>query len=107
MIDAPHDAATANHSYVAHYATPYLMADRLDMIATRATDAARRLPNARLHAAILTGMAAFYLSAPEAQLPAARSAAGRVRRRLGAGVGLPLALLRARRRLSGRRRNQR
>ena len=97
MIDAPHDAATANHSYVAHYATPDLVAHRLDVIAASATDAARELPHARQHSAILASMAAFYLAAPEAQLPAARPAADRVRHRLGGNVGLPLAMLRARR----------
>ena len=97
MVDAPQDAATANHSYVEHYATPYLMADRLDVIAGRAADAARGLPHARQHAAILAGMAAFYLAAPEAQLPAARPAAQRVRRRLNGDVGLPLVIFRARR----------
>lgn len=99
MVDAPHDSATANHSYVGHYATPHLMADRLDEIAARATGAARHLPHARQHAAILAGMAAFYLAAPEAQLPAAHPAADRVLRRLGGDVRLPLAMLRARRRL--------
>jgi len=103
MIDAPHDIATANHSYVEHYATAHLMADRLDEIAARATRAARRLPHSEVHAAILAGMAAFYLAAPEAQLPAAHPAADRVRRRLGANVGLPLAMLRARRRLRRQR----
>lgn len=99
MIDAPHDAATANHSYVAHYTTPQVAANRLDVIAARATDAAHDLPHARRHAAILAGMAAFYLAAPEAQLPAAGPAADRVRDRLGGNVALPLTMLRARRRL--------
>ncbi len=107
MIDAPHDIATANHSYVEHYAAPQLMADRLEVIAARATDAARRLPHAHLHAAILAGMAAFYLAAPEAQLPSARPAARRVRRCLGGNVGLPLAMLRARRCFRRRRPRQR
>jgi|SRR5829696_5451519 len=100
MIDAPHDAATANHSYVAHYTTPRVAAHRLDVIAARATEATRELPHARMHAAILAGMAAFYLAAPEAQLPAARPAADRVRQRLGGNVGLPLAMFRGRRSLS-------
>ncbi|MDQ2669515.1 MAG: tetraprenyl-beta-curcumene synthase family protein [Gemmatimonadota bacterium] len=102
MVDAPHDLATANHSYVEHYATPHFMADRLDEISARAMHAARRLAHPHQHAAILAGMAAFYLAAPEAQLPAAHPAADRVRRRLGGDVSLPLAMLRARRRL-GRR----
>jgi tetraprenyl-beta-curcumene synthase len=107
MIDAPHDAATANHSYVAHYATPRVAAHRLDVIAARATDAARELPHARLHAAILAGMAAFYLAAPEAQLLAARPAADRVRQRLSGDIGLPLTMLRGRRWLRRLGRRQR
>lgn len=101
MIDAPCDAVTGNHSYVEHYATPQLMARRLDLIATRAVDVARHLPHAPGHAAILAGMAAYYLAAPEAELPAALPAAVRVRHRLGSSVGLPLAMLRVRRWLSG------
>jgi tetraprenyl-beta-curcumene synthase len=100
MIDAPHDLATANHSYVEHYATPRLMANRLEAIAARAAHAARQLPHPEVHAAILAGMSAFYLAAPEAQLPAARPAAQRVRHRLGGNLGLPLAMLRTRRCLS-------
>lgn len=100
MIDSQHDALTGNHSYVEHYATPHVMASRLDVIAARAVDAARHLPHAQQHAAILAGMAAFYLASPEAQLPAVLPAARRVRSRLGRNVGVPLAMLRVRRRLS-------
>jgi tetraprenyl-beta-curcumene synthase len=101
MIDSREDADTNNHSYVSHYTSPHLMAARLDLIAERAACAARQLPRARQHVAILAGMTAFYLASRDAQLPPARVAARRVHDRIGANLGLPLALLRARRLVSG------
>jgi tetraprenyl-beta-curcumene synthase len=100
MIDSREDADTDNHSYVSHYTSPQLMAARLELIAEEAACAARQLPRARQHVAILTGMAAFYLASPDARLPPARVAARQVRQRIGSSLALPLALLRARRRLS-------
>jgi tetraprenyl-beta-curcumene synthase len=103
MIDSREDAGTNNHSYVSHYPSPQHMAARLDRIAQEAIDATQRLPRARQHAAILAGMAAFYLASQDAQLPAAAIAARRVRLRIGANLSIPLAMLRARRVLDGSR----
>ena len=67
LVDVAADADGMSHSYVSYYATDAEMADRIVDVTRRATRDARALPQGRYHLAILSGVAAFYLSTQEAR----------------------------------------
>lgn len=64
FVDREADAASGDHSLVAHYPDPSAQADRLAAIATEARLRTRRLRDGGTHTLILTAMVSFYLSAP-------------------------------------------
>ena len=98
LVDYERDAGVASHSSVGHYASGDAAANRLATIAREAEAEARRLPRGRRHAAILTGLAGFYLSSPNVDTPFARPVKAEVVSSLGPMLPPILATMRMRRR---------
>lgn len=88
--DQIEDAATDDHSYVAHYSDPEAARVRLGQIVEQTMRFARELPDGRRHAVIAACMIAMYLSKEDVRSPALRASS----RSIAAGGGwLPLHLL--------------
>ncbi|HYV16462.1 MAG TPA: DUF2600 family protein [Conexibacter sp.] len=102
LIDRDQDAVSGYHNYLGYYATGAVAACRLANIAERAERAVRSLRRSHRHAAIVAGVAGFYLSASEAHTPFAAPIRARVLDCSGDGAPLILALMRLRRRLAER-----
>jgi tetraprenyl-beta-curcumene synthase len=98
LIDRDEDAAAGEHNYMDYYSSAGEAADRLALIAARASAAAAKLSQPRRHAAILTGVAAFYLSAAGARTPFAPPIRDRLLDSLGPAARPLAALLRLQRR---------
>ena len=98
LIDREEDAAAGAHNYLAYYRDAGDAADRLDLIAHLAAAAIDPLRHRRRHAAILAGVAGFYLSAAEAETPYARPSRDRLLRSTGPAVRPIVAVMRQRRR---------
>jgi tetraprenyl-beta-curcumene synthase len=96
LVDVAEDHATGQHSLVGRYASTQEAADRMGLLAARALRASQALPNARAHTLVLTAMASFYLSAPEAGTPGALPVARAVRQALDGPAGLAMLVFRAR-----------
>lgn len=96
LIDRDEDAATDAHNYMAYYASPEEAADRLDLIAQLARSRLAELRRPHRHAAILTGVVGFYLSAREAETPYAHPIRERLLRSAGPVVRPILAFMRRR-----------
>jgi tetraprenyl-beta-curcumene synthase len=102
LIDHAYDTDAVSHSNIAQYDDNLLAAGRLAAIAAQADGESRRLRRrGRRHAAIAAGIAAFYLSAPEAETPFARPIRDGVTSRLGPMVPPIMATMRLRRHLRG------
>lgn len=86
LIDREDDIARGDHNYLAYYESNELAAERLDLIASYALAATRKLPQPRRHAAILTGIAGFYLSAPGATTGYATPIRTRMIKRIGPSI---------------------
>jgi tetraprenyl-beta-curcumene synthase len=71
LVDRAEDAEIGQLSLVGCYADAEEAGARLRSIAAQATRRARELPRRGGHAALAAGMAALYLSAPEAAAPEA------------------------------------
>lgn len=97
LVDQHEDDLEVTHSYVAHYGSPQLAAERLALIAERAATDARSLPAAGRHTVLLAGMASMYLSSPGAAHSEAHLAADGVRRAMGRPVTALTFVLRMRR----------
>ncbi len=65
-IDQCDDAASGNHSYITHYGSPKIAAQRLGEIVDRAAREARGLRNGARHSVIAACMVAMYLSSDSA-----------------------------------------
>jgi tetraprenyl-beta-curcumene synthase len=100
LVDVAEDHATGQRNLIGCYTSTPEATTRMRLLAERSLGAARELPGYS-HSLILAAMASFYLSTPEASLPAARPVARAV---LGA-VGQPAALARLVFRLRLRLRN--
>jgi tetraprenyl-beta-curcumene synthase len=98
LIDREEDASTGAHNYVAYYPSNVEAANRLDLIARLARSAAERLRHPHRHAAILAGVAGFYLSATAAETPYARPIRDRLLASAGPGVRPIVTFMRQRRR---------
>lgn len=98
LIDLPHDAGTANHSFAAHYSSSELAAVRYAAIITDAEQKLRTLRGARRHRIILAGITGYYLSASEATSSFAQPATLRAIDASGSMIQPILALMRIRRR---------
>jgi len=97
LIDYPHDDGTTNHSFAKYYNSSVLAAERFVAITTEAGTLMCKLRRSRRHKIILTGIASFYLSAPEAMTKFAQPVAVRVISSLGRGATPILAVMRLRR----------
>jgi tetraprenyl-beta-curcumene synthase len=89
-VDAAEDAINGDHSYVAHYPTPELAAQRIDQLIRRSLYETRALENYEEHALIVACMAAMYLAKDSAHTRAMR---GKTRRLVSAGGSLTKLLL--------------
>ncbi|HEX3734560.1 MAG TPA: DUF2600 family protein [Solirubrobacterales bacterium] len=72
LIDRDEDAAAGAHNYMAYYRDSEEAANRLELIAHLARGGLEKLRHPHAHAAILAGVAGFYLSAAAAETPYAR-----------------------------------
>jgi tetraprenyl-beta-curcumene synthase len=97
LIDRDEDAAGGEHNYLDYYAGSADAANRLELIAHLARAATAKLRHPHRHAAILAGVAGFYLSAAEAQTPYARPVRDRLLHSTGAAVRPIVAVMRLRR----------
>lgn len=89
-VDQVEDEANGDHSYIAHYASPAIAAQRLREIVERAARESRGLPNGHRHAVIAACMIAMYLSRDSARTPAMRATTGKL---IDAGGSLTRVLL--------------
>jgi tetraprenyl-beta-curcumene synthase len=71
-VDQAEDAANGDHSYVAHYSTPELAAQRIGELVTRCMCEARTLPAGERHTLIAACMVAMYLTKDSARCPEMR-----------------------------------
>jgi tetraprenyl-beta-curcumene synthase len=97
LVDRDQDLANGEHNYLAYYESPEAAADRLAAIADHAETLIGRLPESSRHRAILSGVAAYYLSAAAAETPHALPIRERLLATLGPGGRLLAAFMRLRR----------
>jgi tetraprenyl-beta-curcumene synthase len=83
LIDKAQDTAVAQQSLLDYYTNPQEAAARMQILAREALRAAESLPKPQDHTLILAAMASFYLTAPEAAVPAAQLISRRVIETLG------------------------
>jgi tetraprenyl-beta-curcumene synthase len=102
LLDRESDRLAGEHNYLAYYASGEEAAERLGLIANRAGALAEGLPSATRHHAILAGVAAFYLSAPEATGAYARTVRKRLIDHLGPSARILGSFVRLRQ-LGGRK----
>jgi tetraprenyl-beta-curcumene synthase len=98
LVDVAEDHATGQHNLIGCYASTLEASTRMRLLAERSLRAARELPGDS-HGLILAAMASFYLSTPEASLPAARPVARAVLGVLGEPAALARLVFRLRMRL--------
>ena len=98
LIDRDEDSVVGAHNYLSYYADSEDAAARLDLIAHLARSGLAGLRHRHRHAAILAGVAGFYLSAGEAETPYARPIRDRLLRSAGPAVRPIVAFMRLRRR---------
>jgi len=103
FIDRDVDAITANHSAYRHYPTALVASERIAAIAREAAALARDLRRGRRHAAIVSGIVAYYLSAVDTGTKGC-IVARELRASVGPTVAGILATMRLRRWLTHRRR---
>lgn len=97
LIDQTEDALAGHHSLVSHYACEREAADRLSQVARCSVQLAQGLPRGKVHVAILSAMASYYLADPEASRPQARQARQAVLTALGGPTAPALLIFRIRR----------
>jgi tetraprenyl-beta-curcumene synthase len=73
-VDQADDAATGDHSYIAHYSSREVAVQRLCEVVDRGAREARGLRNGHRHAVIVACMVAMYLSGDGAKTPGLRTA---------------------------------
>jgi tetraprenyl-beta-curcumene synthase len=101
LVDVAEDRRDGQRSLLGYYASPQDAALRLMSLAACARSASRRLAGSRRHEAILTAMASYYLSAPEASSRELDGISSSVAGAAGALVKPALPLFRAGRLASG------
>jgi tetraprenyl-beta-curcumene synthase len=94
VIDREQDLAGGGRGHVRYYANPEQMGLRLAAVAHEAMGRAHALPHAAHHAMTLTGVVAYYASAPAASDAFARPAIACVRRELRPLIAPTLAVMR-------------
>jgi tetraprenyl-beta-curcumene synthase len=93
-IDEAEDAANHDHSYLAHYPSARVAAERIRELVGRSREEVRRLRNGSRHALVLAGMVAMYLSADAARTAGKRSTTRALVRAGGALARMLLPVLR-------------
>jgi tetraprenyl-beta-curcumene synthase len=101
--DQADDAASGDHSYVAHYPDPQLAVRRLRDCIARATRGARGLSDGDRHAVIVACMVAMYLSKDSAYAPPMRATTQQLLSAGGSLTRLLFPVLRIWRALYGQR----
>jgi tetraprenyl-beta-curcumene synthase len=94
-VDQLDDAASGDHSYIAHYASREIAIQRLGEIVEQTASEARSLRNGYRHAVIAACMVAMYLSRDSAYTPDMRMATQTLVRAGGSLTKLLLPILRA------------
>lgn len=97
MLDSVIDRGRGTHAreldYSRWYESDEQMGERLAATVRDALNAVRLAPGSAHHAMTLTGIVAYYLSAPQARSPRARAVFAPVRRELGANLRPALAIM--------------
>jgi tetraprenyl-beta-curcumene synthase len=97
LVDRDLDLAGGDHNYMDYYDDGEMAAERLAAITDRSRAAIATLSRHRRHVAILSGVVAFYLAAPEMDSTFARPVRDRLPRSAGGSVRPLAAFLRLRR----------
>jgi tetraprenyl-beta-curcumene synthase len=98
LVDHHEDTTASGHrSLIDYYASPAEVAARLETITGQAVQRVRELPHAQNHSMLLTAMASFYLSDPQASTPGARAAKNQVLAAVGEMAAPTMLVMRARR----------
>lgn len=97
LVDRDEDIAAGAHNYLSYYRDATDAANRIGFLASRGTAATAPLRQRRRHAAILAGVAGFYLSATGAETAFARPVAAALLEALGPAVRPIVATMRRRR----------
>ena len=98
LIDFEEDIADGEHNYMTYYRSSEAAAERLSLIAAEGRAATAQLRHRHRHAAILAGVAGFYLSDPAASSERAAPIRKRMLRSLGGNARLVMIAMRVRRR---------
>ena len=93
-VDQADDAASGDHSYVAHYPTPEAAIEHVCLMVRRCLRDVRSLQSGEKHILIVTSMAAMYLSKDSALTPAMRASTSRIRDSGGSLTQILLPILR-------------
>jgi tetraprenyl-beta-curcumene synthase len=101
LVDVAEDQRAGQRNLLSYHGSAGRTAFAMKMLARRCAAAVSRLPDAMTHQVILTAMASYYLSSPDASTPDASTTVAGVAAVLGRPVGPALALFRGRR-LAGR-----
>jgi len=94
LVDSEADRATGQANFLRHYATAEELGADLADTARLALEQIRGMPSASHHTMMLTGVLAYYLSAPTASSPVCSSASAPVRRQLEPLLAPSLAVMR-------------
>jgi tetraprenyl-beta-curcumene synthase len=97
LIDREDDRQAGEHNYLSYLANESEAVNRIGLLANRARAAITQLRQARRHRAILSGVAAFYLSASTVDSGYARPIRGRLFESLDPTVRLIMVAMRLRR----------
>lgn len=95
LTDHEEDTREGEPGYIALYEDRELLARTLAEMPDRAAGQALELPDAAHHVMILTGVAAYYASAPGARSELARPLVAQMRRNMGPLISPTLAVMRA------------
>lgn len=95
LIDQERDERAGEPGYISLYEDRKLLAQALPELARRAGAQTRELPNGAHHTAMLTGVVAYYTSAPGARSELSRPILARLHRALAPLIAPTLALMRA------------
>jgi tetraprenyl-beta-curcumene synthase len=103
FADILEDAASGDHSYIAHYPSMDVATERIGELVRRSRSEARALPGGARHSVVLSSMVAFFLSKDSVRAPELRASARELRRAGGPLVALLLPVLRLWRTAYGQR----
>jgi tetraprenyl-beta-curcumene synthase len=103
FADIAEDAASGEHSYVAHYPSMEVAVERIGHLVRESRREIRALPVGARHSVLLSSMIAFFLSKDAARAPELRASARELRRAGGPMVELLLPILRIWRTAYGQR----